>query len=104
MVLYVSGLHNERFCVTQQSWWQNTAVPQRTDEVNPNFFRYSRITGFQVAFEDLTPYMIMTQTSIDELNSRLSQKVSKLETECMLTGGPNSIPSGDICGPLCCLR
>lgn len=61
MVLYISGLHNERLCVTQETWWSNNPVPKRTDEV---------------AFEDLSPYMIMTQGSLDDLNSRLTEKVS----------------------------
>lgn len=62
MIYYVSGLHNERLCVTQESWWNNP-VPKRTDEV---------------AFEDLSPYMIMTQASLDDLNTKLETKVTPI--------------------------
>ena len=77
--MYISGLHNERICTTQSNWWMNNPVPQRSDEVLKRCLHVHK-NKFKVAFEDLSPYMIMTQGSLNELNKRLENKVVLAQT------------------------
>lgn len=58
LLMFVRGLYNERTCVTDPNWWINK-VPKRKEKVG---------------FANLTPYMITTQGSLDELNSRLDKE------------------------------
>ncbi|KAK6014973.1 MOSC beta barrel domain protein, partial [Ostertagia ostertagi] len=55
LLMYVDGLFTERTCVTHPDWWNNN-VPKRRDNC---------------AYADLAPYMITTQASLDDLNTRL---------------------------------
>ncbi|KAK5985325.1 hypothetical protein GCK32_010746 [Trichostrongylus colubriformis] len=60
LLMYTEGLHTERTCVTHPDWWNNN-VPKRKDNC---------------AYADLAPYMITTQASLDDLNSKLKSDVS----------------------------
>ncbi|KAK5976018.1 MOSC domain-containing protein [Trichostrongylus colubriformis] len=62
LLMYTEGLHTERTCVTHPDWWNNN-VPKRKDNC---------------AYADLAPYMITTQASLDDLNSKLQNDVSTL--------------------------
>ncbi|CAI2351282.1 unnamed protein product [Caenorhabditis sp. 36 PRJEB53466] len=62
LIMYDSGLFTERTCVTEDGWWNNP-VPKRVDNT---------------AYADLAPYMITTQASLDDLNSKLEKDVSSI--------------------------
>ncbi|EGT51090.1 hypothetical protein CAEBREN_19726 [Caenorhabditis brenneri] len=62
LIMYDSGLFTERTCKTEENWWNNP-VPKRIDDT---------------AFADLAPYMITTQASLDDLNSKLDRDVSSI--------------------------
>ncbi|EPB76253.1 MOSC domain protein [Ancylostoma ceylanicum] len=55
LLMYSEGLFTERTCVPHSDWWNNN-VPKRRDDC---------------AYADLAPYMITTQASLDDLNSKL---------------------------------
>ncbi|PIO71172.1 MOSC beta barrel domain protein [Teladorsagia circumcincta] len=60
LLMYVDGLFTERTCVTHPDWWNNN-VPKRKDNC---------------AYADLAPFMITTQASLDDLNTKLEHDVS----------------------------
>ncbi|RCN30318.1 MOSC beta barrel domain protein [Ancylostoma caninum] len=60
LLMYSEGLFTERTCVPHSDWWNNN-VPKRRDDV-----RFD-----PCAYADLAPYMITTQASLDDLNSKL---------------------------------
>uniref|UniRef100_A0A183F5M0 MOSC domain-containing protein n=1 Tax=Heligmosomoides polygyrus TaxID=6339 RepID=A0A183F5M0_HELPZ len=60
LLMYIDGMFTERTCVTHPDWWNNN-VPKRKDNC---------------AYADLAPYMITTQASLDDLNSKLEKDVS----------------------------
>ncbi|KHJ91755.1 hypothetical protein OESDEN_08369 [Oesophagostomum dentatum] len=62
LLMYNKGLYTERTCVPQQDWWNNN-VPKRKDDC---------------AYADLAPYMITSQASLDDLNSKLENDVTSL--------------------------
>ncbi|VDM70051.1 unnamed protein product [Strongylus vulgaris] len=57
--MYEKGLYSNRACVIERKAW-NAEIPLRTDKT---------------AFADDAPYMINTQASLDDLNTRLEEKV-----------------------------
>ncbi|VDM63011.1 unnamed protein product [Angiostrongylus costaricensis] len=62
LLMYTGGLFNERTCIPNPAWWNNN-VPKRIDNC---------------AYADLAPYMLTTQASLDDLNSKLESDVSNL--------------------------
>ncbi|CCD65259.1 MOSC domain-containing protein [Caenorhabditis elegans] len=62
VIMYDTGLFTERTCKTEEGWWNNE-VPKRIDDT---------------AYADLAPYMITSQASLDDLNSKLDQNVSSI--------------------------
>ncbi|KAL6738985.1 hypothetical protein Aduo_012478 [Ancylostoma duodenale] len=62
LLMYSEGLFTERTCVPHSDWWNNN-VPKRRDDC---------------AYADLAPYMITTQASLDDLNSKLENDVTSL--------------------------
>ncbi|PIO73133.1 MOSC beta barrel domain protein [Teladorsagia circumcincta] len=60
LLMYVKGLYTERGCKTTRTSW-NTEVSRRNDKT---------------AFADDAPFMIMSQTSLEKLNEKLSDKVT----------------------------
>lgn len=62
LLMYTEGLFTERTCIPHPSWWNNN-VPKRRDNC---------------AYADLAPYMLTTQASLDDLNSKLETDVSHL--------------------------
>lgn len=60
MVMFEDPLFTERVCRTEPQWWMNNKVPSRVDHV---------------AYQDLAPYMIQTEGSLTDLNSRLDKDV-----------------------------
>ncbi|CAD6194483.1 unnamed protein product [Caenorhabditis auriculariae] len=62
LLWYQNGMFTERTCVTDPDWWNNP-VPKRVDDT---------------AFADLAPYMITTEASLEDLNSKLEKPVSSI--------------------------
>ncbi|KAK6747219.1 hypothetical protein RB195_000438 [Necator americanus] len=62
LLMYSKGMFTERTCITHPDWWNNN-VPKRKDDC---------------AYADLAPYMITTQGSLEDLNSKLEYEVSSL--------------------------
>ncbi|KAK5985887.1 MOSC domain-containing protein [Trichostrongylus colubriformis] len=60
LLMHVKGLFSERFCVTKPTPWYEDA-PSRSDKL---------------AFMDDAPFMINTQASLDDLNEKLSEKMT----------------------------
>lgn len=60
LLMYVDGLSTNRGCVTKRSTW-NMEIPLRVDKT---------------PFADDAPFMINTQASLDDLNTRLKDKVT----------------------------
>uniref|UniRef100_A0A8L8KMJ7 MOSC domain-containing protein n=1 Tax=Heligmosomoides polygyrus TaxID=6339 RepID=A0A8L8KMJ7_HELPZ len=67
LLMYARDLFNERTVVTSPDWWNNN-VPKRKEDVKRLIFR--------CAYANLTPLMIATQASLDDLNSRLEKEVT----------------------------
>ncbi|KAK6039120.1 MOSC beta barrel domain protein [Cooperia oncophora] len=74
LLMYSPDLFSERICVTQEDWWNNNTVPKRKEKSG---------------FENLSPLMITTQGSLDDLNSKLENEQAAKEimyenalTEC----------------------
>ncbi|KHJ83191.1 MOSC domain protein [Oesophagostomum dentatum] len=59
--MYEKGLYSERGCVIKRNAW-NAEIPLRTDKT---------------PYADDAPYMIATQESLDDLNTRLEEKSGK---------------------------
>uniref|UniRef100_A0A0K0DDC2 MOSC domain-containing protein n=1 Tax=Angiostrongylus cantonensis TaxID=6313 RepID=A0A0K0DDC2_ANGCA len=62
LLMYTEGLFNERTFIPNPAWWNND-VPKRM---------------YNCAYADLAPYMLTTQASLDDLNSKLESDVSNL--------------------------
>ncbi|CAI4225920.1 unnamed protein product [Auanema sp. JU1783] len=61
LVAYDDHLYSERTMISKKEWWMNNPVPNRKDEV---------------AYVDFAPYLIMTEGSLNDLNTRLEEKVT----------------------------
>ncbi|CAI5451960.1 unnamed protein product [Caenorhabditis angaria] len=60
LIYHKPGMYTERTTVPESNWWNNP-VPKRKDDAR---------------FNDLAPFMITTQSSLDALNEKLESKVT----------------------------
>ncbi|PIO71171.1 hypothetical protein TELCIR_06937, partial [Teladorsagia circumcincta] len=63
LLMYSPDLFSERVCITQEDWWNNNTVPKRKEKSG---------------FENLSPLMITTQGSLNELNLKLEKEVTSV--------------------------
>ncbi|GMT23077.1 hypothetical protein PFISCL1PPCAC_14374 [Pristionchus fissidentatus] len=62
VIFYRPNLFNGRPCIPQKEWWNNP-VPKRNDTI---------------MYADLAPYLITSEGSVRDLNTRLENKVTSL--------------------------
>jgi hypothetical protein len=70
LLYFIEGLYTERNVVTQSNF-TNNPVPKLTDYVRK--LKNFKHKIFKAAFHDQATYHMLTQGSIDELNSRLQE-------------------------------